>query len=360
MVSLGKTNTPEFGSPCYTEPDVAPPAVTPWDRDPDGRRLVAAAPRPRSPPGWCRWPRAPTAAARSGSRPRCCGLVGLKPTRGRISGHPMYGDPVGLATAGLARPAPCATRRRCSTCSPAGGSATRPGRRRPPRRSSPPATASRDGCGSRGSSTPVIADADGRPRVRRAPGRTRPALLDVARPRGRGHRRAAAARGGAGLRDLLGGADRAVGRCRPGPEHLLRPLTRWLAERGRAVSGPEFGLAIGAMRRFAADGADRARAVRRGADPDPRRSRRCRSARSATTTTRPRDFEAQKAFTPWTSAWNVTGMPAVSLPLHWTADGLPVGVMLAGPAGRGGAAARRSSAQVEAAAPWVDRHPPGW
>ena len=32
MVSLGKTNTPEFGSPCYTEPDVAPPAVTPWDR----------------------------------------------------------------------------------------------------------------------------------------------------------------------------------------------------------------------------------------------------------------------------------------------------------------------------------------
>ena len=40
MVSLGKTNTPEFGSPCYTEPDVAPPAVTPWDRDADGRRLV--------------------------------------------------------------------------------------------------------------------------------------------------------------------------------------------------------------------------------------------------------------------------------------------------------------------------------
>ena len=31
MPSLGKTNTPEFGSPCYTEPDVAPAAVTPWD-----------------------------------------------------------------------------------------------------------------------------------------------------------------------------------------------------------------------------------------------------------------------------------------------------------------------------------------
>src|SRR4051794_34007384 len=32
-ISLGKTNTPEFGSPCYTEPDVAPPARTPWDLD---------------------------------------------------------------------------------------------------------------------------------------------------------------------------------------------------------------------------------------------------------------------------------------------------------------------------------------
>ena len=33
----------------------------------------------------------------------CCGLVGLKPTRGRISGFPMYGDPIGLATGRLDR-----------------------------------------------------------------------------------------------------------------------------------------------------------------------------------------------------------------------------------------------------------------
>ena len=33
----------------------------------------------------------------------------------------------------------------------------------------------------------------------------------------------------------------------PGAEPLLRPLTRWLAERGRAVSAPDFGLAIGAL-----------------------------------------------------------------------------------------------------------------
>src|SRR5699024_10765482 len=30
-VMVGKTNTPEIGLPCYTEPDIAPPARTPWD-----------------------------------------------------------------------------------------------------------------------------------------------------------------------------------------------------------------------------------------------------------------------------------------------------------------------------------------
>jgi amidase len=144
----------------------------------------------------------------------------------------------------------------------------------------------------------------------------------------------------------------------PEEEHKLRPLTRWLTKRGRAVNGPDFGLAIGAMRRFAAGALTalapydavltptlavpplEVGAIRNDADPAE-------------------DFEAQKRFTPWTSAWNVTGMPAASLPLAWTDDGLPVGVMLA---------ARPAEeelllslcAQVEMAAPWRDRRPPGW
>jgi amidase len=52
-------------------------------------------------------------------------------------------------------------------------------------------------------------------------------------------------------------------------------------------------------------------------------------------------------------------MPAVSLPLHWTPDDLPVGVMLAArPAEEELLLAL--SAQVEAAAPWASRRPPGW
>jgi amidase len=71
------------------------------------------------------------------------------------------------------------------------------------------------------------------------------------------------------------------------------------------------------------------------------------------------DFEAQKAFTPWTSAWNVTGMPAVSLPLHWTPSGLPVGLIIAGRTAEEELLVSLA-AQVEAAEPWIDRHPPGW
>jgi amidase len=72
-----------------------------------------------------------------------------------------------------------------------------------------------------------------------------------------------------------------------------------------------------------------------------------------------RDFENQKRFTPWTSAWNVTGMPAVSLPLHWTPSDLPVGVMLAARPAEDELLFSLAT-QVEEAVGGFTRRPPGW
>ena len=71
------------------------------------------------------------------------------------------------------------------------------------------------------------------------------------------------------------------------------------------------------------------------------------------------NFERQKRFTPFTAMYNVTGQPAVNLPLYWTEGGLPIGVMVAGPMGGEGLLISLS-AQVEAARPWKDKHSPLW
>jgi len=354
LVSLGKTSTPEFGSPCYTEPDGLPPAVTPWDRtrmaggSSGGAAAAVAAGL------------VPLAQGSDGGGSiripaSCCGLVGLKPTRGRISGFPMYGDVTGLATAGtLAR----TVRDAAAMLDVLAG-----------RRVGDPAWAPPP-------SSTFLASCDGEPGRLRVARFVEPVIADavVDAECVAAWEKASTLLASLGheVEDIAVPMPReavptfetcwavltALSVVPPEKEGLLRPLTRWLSERGRAVSGPDFGLAIGAMRRFAADCLAilapydvvltptlavpplPVGAIRDDADPAG-------------------DFEAQKAFTPWTSAWNVTGMPAVSLPLHWTPSALPVGVMLAArPAEE--ALLLALAAQVEAASAWSDRRPPGW
>ena len=59
----------------------------------------------------------------------------------------------------------------------------------------------------------------------------------------------------------------------------------------------------------------------------------------------------------FTRPFNVTGQPALSLPLGWPADGLPRGVQLVAGYGREDVLVR-AGAQLEAAAPWAHRRPP--
>src|SRR3954453_21857055 len=67
-------------------------------------------------------------------------------------------------------------------------------------------------------------------------------------------------------------------------------------------------------------------------------------------------FPRSAAFTPFTPPLNISGAPAISLPLYQRGDGLPLGVQLIGqPAGE--AELLSLSAQIEAAHPWAERRP---
>ncbi len=354
LVSLGKTSTPEFGSPCYTEPDNAPPARTPWDleRMAGGSSGGAAAAVAAG--------LVPVAQASDGGGSiripaSCCGLFGLKPSRGRVSSGPTYGDPVGLGTAGpLARTVRDAAALLDVLAGPAVGDPfwapphsesflascdVEPGRLRVAR-----------------FVQPVIADAVVHPEVVAAYEDATRLLLslghdveevDVPLPPE-----------AVGTFETCWSVLTALSVAPPGTEERLRPLTRWLQARGRAVSGPEFGLAVGEVRRIAA-GALRALAPYDAVLTPTLAQPPLRIGEIRDDADPARDFARQKAFTPWTSAWNLTGMPAVSLPLHMTLEGLPVGVMLAGrPTEEHVLLAL--SAQIEAAAPWGDRTPPCW
>jgi amidase len=362
-VCLGKTSTPEFGLPCYTETAIGPPARTPWDlsRGAGGSSGGAAAAVSAG--------LAPLAQGSDGGGSiripaSSCGLFGLKPSRGRVSNGPLFGD-VGPGL-GVIGPITWTVADAAALLDIMAG--PEPG----DPHWAPPLPAGE-----------TYAD-----HARRDPGRLRIARFRTpVVGQAEVHPECIAAYDNAS--HLLEGLGHEVVDVEPpippdvvasfevvwsvlatltpvpaGAEDRLMPLTRYLRARGAPISGTVFAQAVAvgqAVTRAAVGllGSYDVVLTPTLADlPAPVGSLRNDTDPAA-------DFEAQKRFTPFTALWNVTGMPAVSLPLHHTQptesapDGLPVGVMLAGrPAGE--APLLALSAQLEAAAPWQGRRATSW
>ena len=107
----------------------------------------------------------------------------------------------------------------------------------------------------------------------------------------------------------------------PAREAELLPLTRWLRERGAGITGAQFVGAVSQLQMLSRQW------ITRTAGYDAMLSPTLASPPAPvgwfTETGDPaEDFLRQERFTPFTAIYNVTGQPAVSVPLHWT-DGDP-------------------------------------
>ena len=356
LVMTGKTNTPEFGLPCYTENDVAPPARTPWDlsRSAGGSSGGAAAAVS-----------AGLAAAAHGSDgggsiripASVCGLVGIKSSRGRISNGPLR-DPVGEFP--VSGPITRTVRDAAALLDVMAGAFPDdpyPAPRLPVGETFLRAAGREPGVLRIGRfATPVIANVDVHPDCLDAY-ESASSLLeqlghvveDIPPP----------------LPDAVVPAFETIWSVlaqltpvEPDKVELLQPLTRYLRDRGAKASGIDLAGAV-SFARVLARGAINATAAYDVlltptlAKPPVPVGYFTEGGDSA------ENFERQKAFTPFTAIFNLTGQPAISLPLHWNAEGLPIGIQLVGrPYDEPTLIAL--AAQLEQARPWLGRHPEMW
>jgi amidase len=355
VVITGKTATPEFGLPCYTETKIGPPARTPWDlsRSAGGSSGGAAAAVAAG--------LAPAAQGSDGGGSiripsSVCGLFGIKASRGRVSEGPLVPDLAGLGINGpLARTvADAALLLDVMSGNFPGDMYTQPplprGESFLGHASSPPGRLKIG----RTLQNPVDG-ADVHPDCVTAY-KEASALLaslgheveDIAMPFGPDI---------VPFFETLWYAYATLVPLAPEQEDMVLPLTRYLRGRGRAVNAAELFFAQGYLQLVARPGI----AVLSAYDAilTPTVAQPPRPVGYFDEVDPAENFERQKRFTPWTAIYNVTGLPAVSVPLHWNAEGLPIGVMLAGRMGDEGTLISLS-AQLEEARPWKDRHPPIW
>ena len=351
-ISLGKTQVPEFGLTAYSENLIAPPSRNPHalSRSSGGSSggsaaAVAAGLVPFAPGsdggGSVRIPAA------------ACGLVGLKPGRGLVPAGESTGDPARLVVAGpLARSAEDAALMLDAMVADGGvaeGGVAEGGGRylasvhaavsRPPRQL-------RVG---------VSLDSPWQAIFPFTPDREALDALDagIRLLEAAGHTTAeAAVRYDNRYPDAFTTAWTAgVGNARIAPqrEALLTPLTRTFRRRAQQRSVSKLNEALGFLRQFERD------TIAQYSQWDlvlmPALAQTPRPVGWFTGSTHgdgywpaaewagdaDGDYRKQCEYAPWSSMVNVCGLPAISIPVHWTGgspgDGLPMGIQLVGPMG---------------------------
>lgn len=379
VVIFGKTNTPEFGAKGVTEPDLFGPARNPWDLDrtPGGSSGGAAAVVAAG--------IIPVAGASDGGGSiripaACTGLVGLKAGRGLIPNGPDASDPLnGQSTHGVISRSVRDTAAMLDVLAgPDEVSAFAP------------ATPER----------PYLDDLD------RPPERLRIGFTTYSAIRGTPHPEATRAMEAAAA--LLTDLGHDVEEVRPAwDDHQLardflavwfvnqaievarikREIgadddgfeqdTRMMAALGRAVGGIELqeaqerrhdhiaGLAqLHATHDLLMTPTLGEPPIRIGSLELPALLRRLADGFLRTRTVRllqltgiaDQIVQRNLGWVPYTQLANITGRPAISLPLHWTASGLPMGVQFVAPL-NGERLLLRLARQLELAAPWAQRRP---
>jgi amidase len=358
MVVVGRTKSPELGVTPVTEPRRQGPTRNPWDRErtsggsSGGAGAAVAAGM------------VPVAHGSDGGGSiripaACCGLVGLKPSRGRISRAPELGDSFlstdGMLTRSVADSAalldvlagyePGDATWAPPPAEPFAVAATRtPERLRIALLTEPPLDAPVDPVCERAAreAAEMLVAFGHEIEVLELPRQEQ--LLSVFTDE---------------WAVLVSSGVQAGGlvRGRPAAPDDVEPLTWALHERALAIPSSQYQLLHWQIQRVARElvtalaGFDALLTPALAQRPLPVGS----LYEGASDPWEP--FGRAAAFTPFTAIWNVTGQPAISLPLLHGEDGLPLGVQLVGrPAGDTELLAL--AAQLEAARPWSERLAP--
>jgi amidase len=359
LIIVGKTNTPEFGILPTTEPRLFGPTRNPWDptRTPGGSSGGSAA---AVAAGMVAMAHANDGGGSIRIPSSCCGVFGLKPTRGRNPLGPDFGDLMSglVAEHAVTRSVRDSAALLDATSGPDIGG---------PYYAQPPAR-------------PFVQEVGADPGKLRIAFKTAPTGISIHADCIRaveeaaklcadfGHEVSEAAPAVDGSRFSEAfmtvwsvGTAQSMERSAMRTGRMPTPgdfeeLTWALAEQGRGVTGPTYLLAVNQLQYMARQIArffvnyDVWLTPTLAAPPLPLGSFEPQPGNPL--------FGLQRAtaFVPFTPLCNATGQPAMSVPLYWNAEGLPVGTHFVGRFGDE-ATLIRLAAQLEAARPWAARRP---